>query len=174
MIFLRHQRGFTLLEILVVLVIIGILSGVAAMSFVRADQETLKAEAARLQSTLRHAQDGAIFASEPRGLALYQNGYRLLRFDTQRYQWNALAGEKNYTLPKDLLLSLELEGTPLPLPPLAEKEKKAPFPAIVFSPQGELTPFSLKVAIAGNPQPGMVIRAAGLSDIVLERESKAR
>jgi prepilin-type N-terminal cleavage/methylation domain-containing protein len=66
-----HRRGFTLVELLVVMVIILAISVVALPSVIHAIGDRQMGEAARLvQASLAGARDAAIHANAPRGIRL--------------------------------------------------------------------------------------------------------
>lgn len=76
----RHQ-GFTLIEIMVVVTIIGILSGLVVMNIVTADpQKDLNREAQRLMAVLEMAQDEALFGRQDIGIQVTENSYSFARY----------------------------------------------------------------------------------------------
>ena len=76
----RHQ-GFTLIEIMVVVTIIGILSGLVVMNIVTADpQKDLNREAQRLMAVIEMAQDEALFGRQDIGIQVTENSYSFARY----------------------------------------------------------------------------------------------
>lgn len=84
-------RGFTLLELLVVLVIAGILLGAVALNAMPGDQQWLQNEAQRIALLLQMARDEAIVRNRPIAFEVDDYRYRfLIREDDQ---WRALTNE---------------------------------------------------------------------------------
>ena len=76
----RHQ-GFTLIEIMVVVTIIGILSGLIVMNIVTHDpQKDLNREAQRLVAVLDMAKDEALFGREDIGVVVTESGYNFAHY----------------------------------------------------------------------------------------------
>jgi len=75
------QRGFTLIEILVVLAIIGIMVGLAGMRMMPDDDRTLHGEAQRLALLLEQARDQAVASGEPIAFSMAPRGYRFWSLD---------------------------------------------------------------------------------------------
>lgn len=112
-------RGFTLLELLVVLVIVGIMLGAVALNADPGEQQLLRNEAQRIALLLQLARDEAIVRNQP--VAFEADEYRyhfLVRTDNQ---WLALTGddqlrERAYRrAPLHLLLQPPPVGPSLPL-----------------------------------------------------------
>jgi general secretion pathway protein H len=92
----RHRRdkhrssgpGFTLIEILVVIVIVGIISAVALLSFgLLGDDRDLQREARRLSSLIELANDEAMLQGRDYGMEFITTGYRFVELDPLTQQW---------------------------------------------------------------------------------------
>ena len=75
----RNAHGFTLIEIIAALVIIGIISAVAVTIFSSLDKYKLASEVEILKTHLRYAQSRAMSDTVPWGIALSGSSYMLLR-----------------------------------------------------------------------------------------------
>lgn len=108
-----RSRGFTLIEILVVIVIIGISVGVVVVNFSGdSNAETAKLEVMRLQQRLRFAHQQSVVRAEEYGLRFYSGGYRFLRFDQDNEDWIEPHNDKilkRYLLPSSLEIELYIE-----------------------------------------------------------------
>lgn len=82
MVFLpRNHQGFTLIEILVVITIIGILSGLIVINVVTSDpQKDLNREGERLMAVLEMAQEEALFGRQDIGVVVTEQGYSFARY----------------------------------------------------------------------------------------------
>ena len=70
-----RQRGFTLLEVVVVLVIVGIITGFAVLSFgTGSNRDRVESEGRRLVAMLAHQRELAMMQFSERGLVLTQGG----------------------------------------------------------------------------------------------------
>ncbi len=84
-----RERAFTLIEILVVLIIAGIISAVALMSFglLGGDDRNLKQDARRLSSLIQVVNDDAVIQGRDFGLEVLLAGYRWVEHDPYLNQW---------------------------------------------------------------------------------------
>jgi general secretion pathway protein H len=90
----RDQRAFTLIEILVVLVIVGILTAVAFLSFgILADDDSLDREARRLSALIELVSDEATTQGRDFGLEFMAGGYRFVEYDPLLNQWFEVIGD---------------------------------------------------------------------------------
>ena len=91
----RRSRAFTLIEILVVLVIVGILMAVAFLSFgILGDERGLGREARRLASLIELVSDEATTQGRDFGLEFLSAGYRFVEYDPLIDQWFEVIGDE--------------------------------------------------------------------------------
>lgn len=164
-----RTRGFTLIEVLVVMVLIAIIVSVVSVRFQRDDRQILREEALRLAALLTHARDEAITTGVPLGWRGDSNTYRFYRRGPNR-DWIALDRD-------DVLHAREI-ATPMRLVDVqvsqgkqksaAEAVKAEAAPAIVFSPAATNRPFRIVIELNGVR---LQIRSDALSDIRIEDAS---
>ena len=138
-----RQRGFTLIEILVAMVIIGIVLGVALLRLNNNDSETeLKQESARLARMMQLADQQAIFSAQEIGLLLERDGYEFMAFDDDN-KWQALDDDllKKKKLPEQVDVTLTIDGAEISF---NRSDEEKPIPQIVFFSSGEWTAFELE------------------------------
>jgi len=112
--------GFTLLEVLVVVFLIGIVLSLAVLSVGHNEDRVLKDEARRLAALLELARQESIVESLEMALAIDDRSYSFQMFDGQN--WLPVADDpilRARELPDEMELEVEIEGQ------LAEMMKKA-------------------------------------------------
>lgn len=108
---LEHGRGFTLIEILVVIVIVGILMAVAFLSFgILGDDDNMDREARRLSSLIQLVTDEATTQGRDFGVEFMTAGYRFVEHDPLLDQWFEVTGD-DYLPQRNLEEGLEFELT---------------------------------------------------------------
>jgi type II secretion system protein H len=136
-----RERGFTLLEIMVVMVIIAILAAGAILSLSAFGQDReLENESDRLVTLLNYAHEQADLQTREIGLYCGEHGYRFLAFDARTNLWGDIGdddalGKRN--LPAGLTLRLAVEGRPVVLPKPGD-DKTADAKASASSKPGDL------------------------------------
>lgn len=123
----KSATGFTLIEVLVIIVIIGSLAGLAVFSIGNKPQkDQLEHESMRLQSSLRWVLDEALFQNSEWGIRVEENRFSFYQFNLKKKQWikiddikgadkTELKGLFEHKLPDGYWIEAEVEGTPLKL-----------------------------------------------------------
>ena len=136
-----HNRGFTLIEILVVMVIIGIMLVSVAIKVFPDDRQILRQEAERLGLLLEQARDEAFLSGRSIAWSLQKNSYEFSSLNAERH-WAPIANNqilRARALPAAVTLSaLSINQLPVELNT-----------RLVFSPSGLNTPFTATLALHG-------------------------
>lgn len=150
----ERQAGFTLIEIMVVLVILGTLIGLAVLSTgIAGPSRELRNEAERLGGLIGVLADEAVLDNREYGLWFDAGSYRVLRYDSGKAQWEPV-DRSAHQLPAWAVLTLDLEGAALKLPSAtAQDDAKTSqrSPQVLILSSGEISPFRLQLA-ERNPQ----------------------
>lgn len=134
-----RQRGFTLLEVMVVLLLIGIITGFAVLSVRGASpEERLEAAARKLAALIEINQQEAVLFGEQRGVRFTATGYGfMVRAGDDEWRYREDAGlQTKVELPAEFSLHLWVEGQP------ANLSDPPPKPQVLLLSSGESTEFS--------------------------------
>jgi general secretion pathway protein H len=141
-------RGFTLIEILVVVLVVSILMGVVVSSFTGVDREqTFRGYAERLALRIEIARDKAMQANREWGVYLDREGVRFAEFDEINGEW-VPRSEKPFmpdSFDTEVEFRVEVEEIPGALDQQADADDED-LPSIVLFSSGETTPFEITIA----------------------------
>ncbi len=141
---LRRSRGFTLIEILVVVVIIAVMVSAVVLSIgVAGDDRELDGETEQFTRAAEVALEQAQLEGRDYGFRFAQEGWEVLRFDGRTGAWRAVSGDRlleNHPLPEGLVQRLEVEGRIILLKPHAKLVDADPPQVMAFG-GGEWQPF---------------------------------
>lgn len=144
----RHTHpkpaGFTLVEVMVVLFVIGLVAGAVALSL-PPSRTSLGDEAARLAARLSRASEESVLRGEAVGLRIDRDGYAF--WVRRRGQWLAMSdapfGPQTWT--PGTRATLERTGGVFALEVTDDAGPQATPPPIRFRPTGTATPFTLRL-----------------------------
>jgi general secretion pathway protein H len=86
--------GFTLIEVLVVVMIIGIISAIVVFGIGSlGDDRELQNEARRMTSLIELASDEAMFQGRDFGVEIMQSAYRFVEYDPLTGRWSEVIGD---------------------------------------------------------------------------------
>ena len=137
-------KGFTLLEIVVVVFIIGIVLSLVVISFKPNKGRELKTEADRFMTLVSLATQESILLSKDFALQLSREGYSFLTLQDQ--QWVTVDDDtfRERNLPKGDYMDVYLEGEKLDFDTSDNKDdEEKNHPRIFLLSSGEMTPFEV-------------------------------
>lgn len=137
--------GFTLVEILVVVVIIGILSvgAVLSLGVITGGDRELERERDRIVAVTDYLREQAQLQNREFGMRVFTGGYEFLAWDVRTARWEAVQDDpllRTRELPAGLETRVLVEGRPVVLP---QREDEDPAPQILLFSSGELNSFEL-------------------------------
>ncbi|WP_165668791.1 type II secretion system minor pseudopilin GspH [Metapseudomonas otitidis] len=157
----RRARGFTLLEVLVVILMVGLLASTLTLAQSDHGPQHAKREAERLRSLLGLLREDAMLERQELGVRIEPDGYTVHRLDADG-RWLPASDYRPQQLPDSLRLHLELgeqaPGLGAPVP--------GPGPQLLVLSSDELTPFSLQIEVRGRPV--LELSSDGLEEVRVE------
>lgn len=158
---MKISQGFTLLELLVVMLIIGILLRLATLAIDSNPARLLEQEAKHLAALLTLAHQEAMLQGREMGVAVETTHYQFYLW--QNTGWQLLKQDDLFhpqTLPTGLQAALSLDETPLALgATLTEK------PHLLLLSSGEITPFKITLSFITTKTPRYDIQGDMLGHI---------
>jgi general secretion pathway protein H len=144
----RH-RGFTLVEILVVVVIMAVVVSLAILSIGSTGRDSqLDEETRRIQGLVDILHERALLEGRDFGLRVEPTAYEFAVYDPDRDRWLTMNDESEFRhrdLPKGVTFELQLDSVAVVLKPVDTNLNDAPplAPQIAIAASGEGTPFRL-------------------------------
>lgn len=140
----KNQRGVSLVEILVVLMIAAMVAGVVVTSMPPL-RSAAQDESERFAARLSMAAEQAVTKGEMIGLKVEEDGYSFYRYD--RGEWEAYNGDFKSagSFSPDLAVEVTLADTAMKNQQSETKKdtEETPRPGVLFAPTGETTPFEI-------------------------------
>ena len=149
-------RGFTLLELLVVLVVLGILLGMVSISAAPSERQVFQSEAQRIALLLQLARDEAIVRNRPLAFEIAPDAYRFLVREEE--QWLPIVGD-------DALRERRFARAPVTVSVFPAQTQQDARVRIVFGREPVDKPFVLTL---GSQDVNVSIRADGIGHFVVE------
>lgn len=150
----RATRGFTLVEVLVVMALAGVLLGAVALSTAPDDATRVVRAAERLAQVMRYAQFRASVTQRSHGIAIEGRRYRVVAYRDGRWAPSPAAQARSGRLPE----GLRFVGYP-------DVRGAADTPVVVFAPARDEPPATLGVGDVTRPQLRALVRAVSLTEL---------
>jgi general secretion pathway protein H len=155
--------GFTLIEVLIVVVIIGVITAgiVLSVNITGRDRE-LEKESDRLLALFSYAREQAALQTREYGVMFQDDGYEFLTYDMRRATWRSVFGDDALIarhLPDGLGFRLTVEARPVVL--ARPKDSKDKTPQVMIFSNGDLTTFAATLE-----------REGGLRSVTLTEDNK--
>jgi general secretion pathway protein H len=145
---LYKSGGFTLLEMMVVLIIAGISFALLLPNLMKSDDDIVKEESMRLQGLLEYAADYAGSSGHWMALNAGKSSYRFLQRNEESGIWQAVATDdvlRERQLPEGMMISA------------VNSQQKSDNTMVMLSPTGIQSPFQIalvlgqsKLVVTGN------------------------
>jgi general secretion pathway protein H len=150
------NKGFTLIEILVVVVIVAVLMSAVTLSFPPTGDKLLKEQAERFSALVGLAQDEAILQSRELALEVNNTGYVFYRNVDNSWSVFADAPFAKREFPADISSKIYIDGIAIDL-----EEREELNPQVLILSSGEMTPFSYKLSYKNKSEITLKINAVG-------------
>jgi general secretion pathway protein H len=125
-----RSRGFTLIEIMIVVVIIGVISaGVLLSVNLTGKDRDLDKESERLLTLVKYAREQAELQTREYGVIFHDDGYQFVAYDTRRGRWREVYEDEILRLrklPDGLDVKLTVDARPVVLVPTSAVKPSDP------------------------------------------------
>jgi general secretion pathway protein H len=145
-----RAAGFTLLELLVMIMIVGLSLGLIALALGGGDDARARDEAERFMLRANYVAEQTVLNNERMGLFVYQQAESNTTADSWCYRWQRLRAnqweplpemDEQYCLPASLQVEMLVENEPYEYDPELDVQP----PVVVLFPSGDAIPFELAI-----------------------------
>ena len=166
----KLNKGFTLIEIMVVVVIVAVLISAVALSFPPVGDKLLKENANRFTALISLAQDEAILQSTELAVEITPSGYSFYQNEGNSWvSFNDVPFSKRQ-LPAEISTKLYLDGISIDL-----KDRDKDKPQIVILSSGEMTPFTYTLQFKDQSEIKLKVDANGeFENTFSQKKSEAK
>jgi len=174
---LVRQSGFTLIEIMVVMVLLGLISSIALTTVGGGNQKReLMNEVNRLHAVLRMAAEESIFSNTEIGVVIESDLYEFLTYNESEGKW--VAAEplflRSYSLPEWISLDFQREGKKRKILGSQSEDDSSILdsqaskkPDFMLLSSGEVTGFSINMQIKDDSDSRIEIKTNDQGEIIL-------
>lgn len=148
---MKSVRGFSLVELIIVVALIGVLLTMAVLSLPDSDDKKARQAMQRVQRLIELGQEEALNRGQSLGLAFWQRGYQFYRLN-ETNQWTIIDDDKwlrPHTLDEQFELELYIDGLKLSLPDTEDADDLSPQLFMLSS--GEVSAFELEITASTQP-----------------------
>ena len=163
------SKGFTLLELLIVMLMIGIIISFATLAIGDNKQQILRQETQRLAALIQTSQQQAIFKNQEYAIHFTEHNYTFYIL-TEQGTWQRLKQPplRQRQLTAGLALDIEIEGEEIRLG-VADTET---MPQLLLLSSGEITPFRIALWHQSNEYQRLLLTGNLLGELEITTEDK--
>ncbi|WP_127555361.1 type II secretion system protein [Saccharospirillum alexandrii] len=168
----QGTRGFSLLELMVVIVIIGIAAGAVRLAVTGSDPvQELEQAAGQYAYRMERIQDQVLLSNRERGLIFVQDGVYQLEWregdemlSEPEVVWSLYEDERVWGVSEDIQLGLTLENQWIELNQALPTEQFALEPHVILLPSEDYTPaYDLTLSLTSSINDEVRVRADGFN-----------
>lgn len=165
-----RSRGFTLIEILVVMVIIGALTSIVTLSYSSNNYSSqLKTEALRLRTIINLAIDEATLQATEIGIIIEPDRYNFLEYKQDIDNWIIYKNKvfKEHHLSDDFIFSVSTQGQNVAI----GNSSITNMPDIYFLSSGEISPFEITISLKNDSSINIIVACDGVNNAIIKEDN---